>query len=117
MRRPALAETLQLVADHGPEVFYKGEIADKIVVDMERHGGHIDQQDLAEYEAVFRSPMRGTYRGFEIIAMPPPSSGGIALIEALNILECFPLSDWQYSAKSLHVITETLKLVFADRGN
>lgn len=117
MRRPALAKTLEIVADQGPDAFYRGEIADKIVADMERHGGHIDRQDLALYEAVFREPIRGTYRDYEIVAMPPPSSGGIALVEALNILEGFPLSEWQYSAKSLHVIAETLKLTFADRGN
>ena len=117
MQRPLLAKTLKTLAVEGPDAFYKGEIADKIVEDMERSGGHIDRQDLAQYEAIFRDPVRGTYRGYEIVSMRPPSSGGIALIEALNILENFPLSEWQYSAKSLHVLAETLKLVFADRGN
>lgn len=117
MRRPALARTLRLIADKGPDAFYRGEIADRIVADMEKFGGHIDHQDLADYEAIIRPPVIGRYRDYEIVAMAPPSSGGIAIVEALNILEPFPLSDWGYSAKSLHVLTEALKLTFADRGN
>ena len=117
MRRPALARTLRLIAEQGPDVFYRGEIADRIAEDMERFGGHIDHRDLAEYEAIVRPPVTGKYRGYEIVSMPPPSSGGIAIIEALNILESFPIQEWGYSAKSLHVLTEALKLTFADRGN
>ena len=117
MRRPLLADTLEAIADDGPDVFYRGDIADKIVADMERHGGHIDKRDLADYEAIVREPVRGTYRGYEIVAMPPPSSGGIAIIEILNILEDYPLKAWGYSANSLHVLTEAMKLTFADRGN
>ena len=117
MRRPALANTLGIIAKKGPKAFYRGEIAARIVADMARHGGHIDREDLARYRAIYRQPIRGSYRGYDVVAMPPPSSGGIALIQALNILETFPLSAWGYSAESLHVLAETMKLVFADRGN
>jgi len=116
MKRPALGQTLRLIADQGPDVFYRGEIADRIVADMAAYGGHIDHQDLADYEVLVREPLRGTYRGYEIVAMPPPSSGGVAIIQMLNILENFPISEWQYSSKSLHVLAEAMKLVFADRG-
>lgn len=117
MRRPVLADTLEAIGREGPSVFYTGEIADLIVADMARHGGHIDKRDLADYEAIVREPVRGRYRGYEIVSMPPPSSGGIAIIEILNILEEYPLSTWKYSAKSLHAIAEAMKLTFADRGN
>ncbi|MEL7043299.1 MAG: gamma-glutamyltransferase [Pseudomonadota bacterium] len=116
MRRPALAGTLKLIAEQGPQVFYEGEIADRIVADMAANGGHIDHQDLADYEVLVREPLSGTYRGYEIVAMPPPSSGGVAIIQMLNILEGFPISEWGYSSKSLHVFAEAMKLVFADRG-
>ncbi len=117
MRRPDLANTLRLIAERGPDVFYRGEIADRIVADMERFGGHIDHDDLADYEAIVREPITGTYRGYELVSMPPPSSGGIAIVEALNILESFPMGEWGYSAQSLHVLTEAFKLTYADRGN
>ena len=116
MKRPALARTFRLIAEQGPEVFYTGEIADRIVADMSKYGGHIDHEDLADYEVIVREPLRGTYRGYDIVAMPPPSSGGVAIIQMLNILEHFPISEWQYSSKSLHVFAEAMKLVFADRG-
>ena len=117
MRRPTLARTHEAIANDGPAAFYEGEIADLIAADMARHGGHIDKRDLADYEAIVREPVRGSYRGYEIVSMPPPSSGGIAIVEILNILEDYPLSAWGYSADSLHVITEAMKLTFADRGN
>lgn len=117
MRRTQLARTLRLIAEQGPDVFYRGEVAEKIVSDMARFGGHIDRRDLANYEAIIRRPIRGTYRGYEIVSMPPPSSGGIAIVEALNILENFPLQGWGYSAQSLHVMAEAMRLTFADRGN
>lgn len=117
MRRPALADTLRAIADRGPDAFYRGPIAERIVADMARFGGHIDANDLADYEAIVREPVRGTYRGYEIVSMPPPSSGGIAIIETLNILEGYPLSAWGYSANSVHVLAEAMKLTFADRGN
>lgn len=111
-----LAWSLRQIAKHGPKAFYHGAIARKIVADMERHGGHIDAQDLARYEAKEKAPVTGTYRGYEVVSMAPPSSGAVAIIEMLNIMENFPLSEWGRSAKTLHVMTEAMKLSFADRG-
>src|SRR5262249_54036568 len=78
-----LARTLRAIATGGPDVFYRGWIADRIAEDMTGNGGIITKDDLAAYEAKERAPVRGTYKGFEIIAMPPPSSGGVAMIEML----------------------------------
>ena len=86
-----LGRTLRAIADDGPDAFYKGWIADRIAEDMKANGGLITKEDLAAYQAKERAPVRGTYRGFEIVSMPPPSSGGVALIEMLNILEPFDL--------------------------
>ena len=116
-RRPALARTLRLIAEEGPKVFYSGEIGEKIAAAMAANGGHVDTTDLVDYRAIVRPPVRGTYRGYDIVSMAPPSSGGVAIVEILNILESFPLSSWGYSAKSLHHIAEAMKLGFADRGN
>ncbi|UTW54598.1 gamma-glutamyltransferase [Kordiimonas sp. SCSIO 12610] len=116
MTRPALAHTLKLIAEQGPDAFYKGEIAQKIAADMKKNGGHIDLDDLANYEAIVREPVRGTYRGYDVVSMAPPSSGGIAIVEMLNILENFPISEWGYSSRSIHVLSEAMKLAFADRG-
>ncbi len=116
-KQPDLARTLRLIARQGPYAFYHGEIARKIAEDMAQHGGLITLEDLARYRAVERKPVRGTYRGFEIISMGPPSSGGLCLIEALNILEGFDLSQYPpYSAESISLIVETMKRVYADRA-
>ena len=82
-----LGKTLRAIADGGADAFYKGPIADQIAADMHANGGLISKEDLAAYQAKERTPLKGTYRGYEIISMPPPSSGGVALIEMLNILE------------------------------
>ena len=82
-----LARSLKLIAEEGPDAFYKGEIADLIARDMEKHGGLITKEDLASYKAHIRKPLQGNYRGFEIVSMPSPSSGGTVLVEMLNILE------------------------------
>ena len=116
MKRPALAWSLKQIASQGKDAFYKGEIAKKIIKDMELHGGHIDADDLANYQVKERSAILGNYRGYQIASMPPPSSGGVAIVEALNILENFPLNEWGTSAKSFHVKAEAMKLTFADRG-
>ena len=120
--QPELAETLDLIAREGPDAFYKGEIADRIVEDMQNAGdlegdeGLMTGEDLAGYRAVWREPLVGEYRGREILAMPPPTSGGIAVIEMLNILEDFDLiAEGQSSAESLHLLAEAQKLAFADR--
>jgi gamma-glutamyltranspeptidase/glutathione hydrolase len=98
-----LARTLRAIATDGADAFYKGWIADRIAADMKAHGGLITKADLAAYEAKVRIPVRGTYRGYEIISMPPPSSGGTALIEMLNMLETFDLkSKGPLSAAAIH---------------
>ncbi|MEM7018689.1 MAG: gamma-glutamyltransferase [Pseudomonadota bacterium] len=116
MKRPDLAKTMKIIAEQGPEAFYKGALAKQIVADMKRHGGHITLKDLSFYQAIFRDVIQGSYRGYTIAAMPPPSSGGIAIVQMLNILENFPLSSWGYSAQYVHVLAESMKLAFADRA-
>jgi gamma-glutamyltranspeptidase / glutathione hydrolase len=120
--QPELAATLALIAREGPEAFYEGEISDRIVEDMENAGdlegdeGLMTQEDLAAYRAVWREPLTSDYRGRQILAMPPPTSGGIAVIQMLNILEGFDLrGEGQSSAETLHLLAEAQKLAFADR--
>ena len=90
-----LADTLQLIADQGPDAFYVGEIAALIIAEMDRGGGLIDAPSLAAYQPVVRSVVQGTYRGYDIVTMPPPSSGGIHILQMLNILENFPVWEWE----------------------
>ncbi len=112
-----LAWSLNEIAEKGPSAFYEGAIAQKLVADMKKHGGLITMEDLKKYRIAIREPVQGTYRGHEIIGMPPPSSGGIHIIQMLNILEAFPLGDiGPNSANSLHLIAESMKLAFADRS-
>lgn len=113
-----LARTLQLIADEGPKAFYEGPIARAIAEEMRRRGGLVDEMDLARYSAVPRLPVRGSYRDLEVISFPPPSSGGVVLIEILNILEGFDLAKRGHgSSASMHVISEAMKLAFADRAH
>jgi gamma-glutamyltranspeptidase/glutathione hydrolase len=112
-----LAVTLEAIAAHGTRAFYDGDIADRIVTSLRRHGGLITRDDLKNYRAIERVPVRGTYRGFEIASMPPPSSGGVHLIEILNILEGFPLREsGAASAATLHLMIEAMKPAYADRA-
>jgi gamma-glutamyltranspeptidase/glutathione hydrolase len=112
-----LAGTLRRIARHGPDAFYRGEIAQAIVKEVERTGGVLGLEDLAGYEAVVRKPIVGRYRGFEILGFPPPSSGGIALVQILNILEGFDLDALGAgSSASIHRTAEAMKLAFADRA-
>jgi len=112
-----LARTLKLIAEEGPGAFYRGEIADLIVQTMEKHGGLITREDLARYRAVERPPVRGTYRGYEVISMGPPSSGGLCLIGLLNIVEGFPLDSLGFhSSQAIHLMVEAMKRVYADRA-
>jgi len=120
--QPDLADTLALIARQGPDAFYEGETADRVVEDMQNAGdlegdkGLMTEEDLADYRAVWREPLVGDYRGREVLAMPPPTSGGIAVIEMLNILEGFDLAaEDQSSAEALHLLAEAQKLAFADR--
>jgi gamma-glutamyltranspeptidase/glutathione hydrolase len=112
-----LGRTLRAIATDGPDAFYKGWIADRIAEDMAANGGLISKADLASYKAKVRKPVRGTYRGYEIISMPPPSSGGIALIEMLNILEPLELkSKGLLTPPALHAQIEAMRRAFLDRA-
>ena len=112
-----LAKSLRAIATDGPDAFYKGWIADAIAADMKANGGLITKQDLANYEAKERTPLRGTYKGFEVISMPPVSSGGIALIEMLNILEPMDLkAKGLLTAESLHLQIEAMRRAYLDRA-
>ena len=112
-----LAHSLDLIARTGAAAFYEGPIAQKIVAEMARHGGAINAADLKNYHVVERVPLIGDYRGYQVISMPPPSSGGIHIIEMLNILEHFPLrEDGAGSAQTIHLMAETMKLAYADRA-
>jgi gamma-glutamyltranspeptidase/glutathione hydrolase len=114
--QPELAATLKRIRDN-PRDFYEGETARLIAADMKANGGIITLEDLRTYEATLRTPLRSTYRGHEILTMPPPSSGGIALIEMLNMLEPYDLKSmgW-HSAKYTHTLVETMRRAFADRA-
>ncbi len=112
-----LAWSLEQIAEHGPDTFYRGEIAEKIIAEMEKNGGLIDAKSLAAYKPIVRKPVRGTYRGYDIILMPPSSSGGIHIIQMLNILEHFPVREYgAESADNVHLLVEVAKLAYADRS-
>jgi gamma-glutamyltranspeptidase/glutathione hydrolase len=112
-----LGRTLERIRDQGAAGFYEGETADLIVKEMERQGGLIRHQDLTRYQAVERQPVTGTYRGHEIISMPPPSSGGVALIEILNILEGYDLGKLGFrGSRGSHFMIEAMRRGFADRA-
>ena len=112
-----LAATLSAIAEQGPRGFYEGPVAEKLVKAIGDAGGIMTLDDLKSYRPVIRAPVRGTYRGYDIISMPQPSSGGVVLVEILNILEGFPMHDMkQGSAPSLHVMIEAMKRAYADRA-
>jgi gamma-glutamyltranspeptidase/glutathione hydrolase len=112
-----LAWSLKQIADHGPDAFYRGEIAAKIIAEMEKGGGLIDAESLAAYKPVVREPVRGTYRDYDIVSMPPSSSGGVHVIQMLNILEYFPVRAYgSESADNVHLLVEVAKLAYADRS-
>ena len=114
---PDLGRTLEAIANDGPDAFYTGWIADAIEADMKANGGLITKADLAAYEAKVRAPVRGTFRAHEIISVPPPSSGGVAVIEMLNILENFNLKGaGRFSAATLHLMIEAARRAYLDRA-
>src|SRR5215211_3602773 len=116
-RQPELAATFARLQRSGPNEFYEGETARLIVADMKRHNGLMTMDDLHGYVAKERTPLRGNYRGHEIISMPPPSSGGAVLIEMLNILEGFDLQKMEASSSErYHFMTEAMRRAFADRA-
>ena len=112
-----LAQSMRLIAQQGAKAFYEGAIAQKIAAEMAPHAGAVTLQDLREYKVAEREPVRGTYRGHEVVTMPPPSSGGTHLVQILNMLEQWPLAQWgQNSAQTLHHMAESSKLAYADRS-
>ncbi len=117
LKQPDLAHTLELIRDRGATGFYEGETASKIVAEMKRGGGLITLEDLKNYEAKWRTPIIGHYKNYRIITMPPPSSGGVVLMQMLTMLEKFPLGQYGFqSAKSVHVIVEAERRAYADRA-
>src|ERR1700681_2516778 len=112
-----LAATLSAIAEQGPRGFYEGPCAEKLVKAVRDAGGIMTLDDLKSYQAVIRAPVRGTYRDYDIVSMPQPSSGGVVLLETLNILEGFPMHDIkQGTAPSLHLLIEAMKRAYADRA-
>jgi gamma-glutamyltranspeptidase/glutathione hydrolase len=112
-----LARTLRRIADEGPRAFYEGELAEAIAAEVKRQGGILTPDDLRTYAPVVREPSRGSYRGYEVASFPPPSSGGVILLEILNILEGFDLGSRGFgSSASAHLLAEAMKLAFADRA-
>ncbi|MDH3734372.1 MAG: gamma-glutamyltransferase, partial [Gemmatimonadota bacterium] len=116
-RQPDLAETLRRIQQDGHDGFYRGKTARLLSEFMREHGGMITEEDLARYEAVEQAPIHGTYRGNDVYAMAPPSSGGVALVEMLNILEGYDLAEIGHnSALYLHLLTESMRRAYADRA-
>ncbi|HEX6938873.1 MAG TPA: gamma-glutamyltransferase, partial [Longimicrobiales bacterium] len=117
-KQPDLAVTLERIAAQGPAGFYEGETAAAIEKEMAAHGGLITREDLKNYKAVKRAPVTGTYRGYEIISMPPPTSGGVAIVEMLNVLEGYDVGKMGYgSADAIHLMTESMRRAYADRAH
>jgi len=117
LTQPDLAATLSVIAEQGPRGFYEGPVAEKLAKAVAAAGGIMTADDLKSYQAVIRAPVRGNYRGYDIVSMPLPSSGGTVLVETLNILEGFAMSDLkQGTAPSLHVMIEAMKRAYADRA-
>ena len=116
-KQPDLAATLSLIAENGAAGFYEGPVADKLVAAMTNEGGLIDHEDLKNYKAVEREPIFGTYRGYKVATMPPPSSGGVHIVEMLNVLEGWDMKSFGHnSAAYIHRLTETMKYAYADRS-
>jgi gamma-glutamyltranspeptidase/glutathione hydrolase len=111
-----LADTLEAIAKNGPDAFYKGEIAEKIARAVRDAGGVMTADDLAKYKTEILDVVRGNYRGYDVLSMPPPSSGGALLIQLLNILEGFELKDGPNAPQTLHLMIEAMKRAYADRA-
>src|SRR4030095_7686097 len=112
-----LAATLSAISEQGPRGFYEGPVAERLAKAIRDGGGLMTADDLKSYQAVIRNPVRGNYRGYDIVSMPLPSSGGTVLLETLNILEGFSMADMkQGTAPSLHVMIEAMKRAYADRA-
>ena len=117
IRQPRLAATIKAIAQEGAEVFYRGWIAEAIVDMVKKEGGVMTLDDLKNYKAVWREPLVGSYRGRTVITMPPPSSGGVALLQMLNVVEGYKFDEFKHnSAPYLHLLAEAMKHAFADRA-
>ena len=118
LRQPDLARSYRQMAEHGPDWFYRGEFAEKVGHWMQENGGILTQEDFADYRAIEREPIVTTYRDYQIVGFPPPSSGGVHVAQILNMLEQFPLAD-EYEknpATASHLMVEAMKFAFADRA-
>ncbi|MCW5231303.1 gamma-glutamyltransferase [Verminephrobacter eiseniae] len=112
-----LARSLELIGKQGPAAFYEGEIGQKIVAEMAQHQGLITSADLKNYKVIEREPVVGNYRGYQVVSMPPPSSGGVHIIQMMNILERYPLQQYgANSAQTIHLKAEAMKRAYADRA-
>lgn len=117
IRHIELAATLERIRDNGKAGFYEGKTADDIVNEMKRGNGLITYEDLKSYQAVWRTPLKGNYKGYTIISMPPPSSGGVALLQLLQMTENFPIKKWGHNTvKTAHLMIEAERRVYADRA-
>lgn len=116
-KQPALTNTLSLIRDGGHDGFYRGEVAEEIEKFMKEQNGLITREDLAKYQAIERAPVHGTYKGYDIYSMPPPSSGGVALIEMMNMMEQAGLDTIEMnSAEYIHLLAEVMRRAYADRA-
>ena len=116
-KQPELAGTLTAIRDHGKDGFYKGEVGKEIVAFMEENGGIITKKDLELYEAIERKPVKGTYKAYDIYSMPPPSSGGVALVEMMNMMELANLDSIPFNSTAyVHLVAEVMRRAFADRA-
>jgi gamma-glutamyltranspeptidase/glutathione hydrolase len=114
---PDLGQTLRAIAETGPDAFYTGKLAELVEAEMKAGDGLITKADLAKYEAKVRKPVHGTYRGYDVYAPPPPSSGGVTLVETLNILETFDLKKCdRYSPQTVHLMAEAMRRAYLDRA-
>lgn len=117
LKQPELAHSLQLIAQKGTKGFYEGETAAKLITAIQEAGGIMTLEDLKRYRAVEREPVRGQYRGYGVVSMPPPSSGGVHIIQMLNVLQQFPIDKFGHNtAETIHVMAETMKQAYADRS-
>lgn len=117
IRHIELGHTLERVRDHGKSGFYEGETAQYIIDEMTRGKGLVTLEDLKNYNTAWRTPITGQYRGFKIISMPPPSSGGVALLQLLKAVEPYPINEWGWnSPKTVHLMTEAERRAYADRA-
>jgi len=114
-KQPDLARTLQAIARYGAKTFYEGSLANKIVADFAANGGIITKQDLKSYEVKFRTPIKTHFQGYEVLAMSPPSAGGITVLQLLNILKQFDLAKDPLQPENLHLLIESMRHVFLKR--